>query len=125
MAMGRPTPERLQTLLDKFYNQKAHPLLVSLNNNDINGIIGIDYSKAPHGWITHIAVQPDLRKKGIGRSLINYVFKAFSLKSIALETDQDAVDFYRACGFTALEIPSKWSGIYRFRCIKDRCRKVC
>jgi glutamate-5-semialdehyde dehydrogenase len=118
MAMGHPTPERIQNLLDNFYNIKEHPIFVSIDNNNISGMIGIDCTRSPHGWITHIAVQPDSRKKGIGRSLINYVFKAFSLKSLALETDQDAVDFYRACGFTAIEIPSKWSGIYRFRCIK-------
>jgi glutamate-5-semialdehyde dehydrogenase len=120
IAMGNPTPESIQTLLDKFYNQKAHLLLVALDSNNITGIIGIDFTKTLHGWITHIAVQPDLRKKSIGRSLIDYVFKTFSLKSLALETDEDAVDFYRTCGFTAAEIPSNWPGISRFRCIKGQ-----
>ncbi len=120
MAMGRPPPERIQALFNYFYNETTHPIFVASDNNNITGMIGIDITMKPYGWITHIAVQPDLRKKGIGRRLIDYVFKTFSLESLALETDQDAVDFYRACGFAAEEIESKWSGVHRFRCIKGQ-----
>ncbi len=120
MAMGRPTPERIQALLDKFYNEKTHPIFVALDNNNIIGMIGMDYTMAPHGWIVHIAVHSDFRRKVIGQSLIDYVFKTFSLKSVALETDQDAVGFYRACGFSAVEIVSKWPGVRRFRCTQGQ-----
>ena len=43
-----------------------------------------------------------------------------SLKSVALETDQNAVDFYRACGFTVMKIISRWPGIHRFLCTKGQ-----
>jgi GNAT superfamily N-acetyltransferase len=124
MAMGRPTPERLQRLLDNFYSTDGHTIFVALDKSQITGIIGIDYTAAPHGWILHLAVQPDLRKKGIGRGLIDYAFKEFSLESIALETDQDAIGFYCACGFTAVEIESKWPGIHRYRCTKGHIPKI-
>ena len=35
------------------------------------------------------------------------------------ETDQDAVDFYNACGFKTREIDSPYMGVRRFRCIKS------
>jgi ribosomal protein S18 acetylase RimI-like enzyme len=120
MAMGRPTPERIQTLLDKFYSIEKHPIFVALDNNDITGMIGIDHTALPHGWIIHLAVQPALRKRGIGRSLIDHAIEAFSIESVALETDQGAVGFYRACGFNAVEIVSKWPGIHRYRCTKGQ-----
>jgi len=118
MAMGRPTPERLQILLDEFYNTAGHTLFVTLDKDKIIDIIGIDYTAAPYWWILHIAVHPDSRKQGIGRGLINRTAEKLSLKSVALETDGDSVGFYRACGFTAVEIQSKWPGVRRYRCAR-------
>src|SRR4030042_188681 len=69
MAVGRPTPEKLQRLLDGFYNIEGHTLFVALDKGKITGIIGIDDTAAPHGWITHLAVSPDLRMRGIGKSI--------------------------------------------------------
>ena len=118
MAMGRPKPERLQKLLDEFYSTDGHTIFVALDKDNIAGIIGINHTAAPHGWITHLAVHPEMRMKGIGKNLINHTMEALSLKSLALETDQDAVEFYRACGFEIKEIESKWQGVRRFRCTK-------
>lgn len=118
MSMGRPTPERLQKLLDEFYNADGHAIFILLDKAKVTGIIGIDYTAAPYWWILHIAVAPDLRMRGIGRGLIDRTSEKLSLKSVALETDQDAVGFYRACGFTAVEIQSKWPGVRRYRCTR-------
>ena len=119
MAVGRPTPEILTQLLEKFYTADNHTIFVAVDGVSVIGILGIDYSASPHGIITHLAVQPDLRMKGIGKNLINHVTKTLGLTSIVLETDQDAVEFYRACGFEIREIESRWPGVNRFRCIKD------
>jgi len=120
MAIGYPTPERLRKLLDLVYEIEGHHLFITKDKDKITGIIGIDVSALPHGWILHLAVHPEYRKKGIGKSLINQAIEKFKLKSVALETDQDAVGFYRACGFTAVEIKSKWPGVHRFRCAKGQ-----
>jgi ribosomal protein S18 acetylase RimI-like enzyme len=117
MAVGRPTDERLKNLLDVVYDVEGYLLFVTLDKDKITGIIGVDISASPHGWILHLAVHPDYRKQGIGRGLIIQAMESLSLTSVGLETDQNAVSFYRACGFTAVEIPSKWPGVHRFRCI--------
>jgi ribosomal protein S18 acetylase RimI-like enzyme len=124
MAMGNPTPEKVQKWLGTFYTLNKHAILVAINDRRITGMIGIDYSTAPHGYIYHLAVHPDYRKHGIGRGLLNYVAKTLGLISIALETDQDAVEFYRACGFDIEEIESKWHGVRRFLCNKDTSRDL-
>jgi ribosomal protein S18 acetylase RimI-like enzyme len=119
MAVGRPTPERLIQLLNEFYTTDGHTIFIAIQNDTITGMIGIDYTARPYGTITHIAVHPDMRMNGIGKSLINHVVKTLVLTSIALETDQDAVEFYQACGFEIKEIESRWPGVNRFRCSKD------
>jgi ribosomal protein S18 acetylase RimI-like enzyme len=120
MAVGYPTPEKLRKLFDLVYDIEGHYLFVTSDADKITGVIGIDITAPPHGWILHLAVHPDCRKQGIGRSLISQVVEKFKLKSVALETDQDAAGFYRACGFTAVEIQSKWPGVHRFRCTKGQ-----
>jgi ribosomal protein S18 acetylase RimI-like enzyme len=130
MAIGYPTPESLGKLLDVVYDFKGHHLFVTpkrglfaRDKGMITGIIGIDITSPPHGWILHLAVHPDYRKHGLGKSLISQVVKKFKLESVVLETDDDAVDFYRACGFTAVEIKSQWPGVHRYRCTKGQLPK--
>jgi ribosomal protein S18 acetylase RimI-like enzyme len=134
MALGPSSPERLRKLLDNVYDLEGYLLFVTLSRGKVTGpviphlplitgpvvtgIIGIDDSASPHGWILHLAVHPDYRKQEIGRSLISQAMELFSFTSVGLETDQDAVNFYRACGFTATEIHSKWPGVHRFRCTR-------
>jgi len=120
MAIGYPAPDFLQKLLDVVYDIEGHHLFITSNQNKVTGIIGLDITARPHGWLLHLAVRPDYRRQGIGKSLISQVMEQFKLESVALETDQNAVDFYRACGFTAVEITSKWPGVHRYRCIKGQ-----
>jgi len=118
MAVGSPSPEKLVQLLDDFYMSASHILFIARDNNDIVGVIGIDYTNRLSGIINHIAVIPDKRKRGFGSQLISHVIKKLKLESIEAETDQDAVNFYRACGFTTEEIKSLYPGVRRFRCIR-------
>ena len=119
MAIGDPIPETLHSLLFEFYSDDDHPLFLSLENNHITGIIGIDCSKKPSGIIEHLAVLPEYRRHGVGRFLIDQTEKILELSSIELETDQYAVDFYRACGFNSAEVERNYPGIHRFRCIRN------
>jgi ribosomal protein S18 acetylase RimI-like enzyme len=119
MAVGNPTPEKLSQLLDEFYAADSHSIFVASNSGKVNGIIGIDYTGRPQGYITHIAVNPDTRMQGVGRRLINYTTETLGLTDLEVETDQAAVDFYRACGFEIKEIKSQWPSIRRFRCFKS------
>jgi ribosomal protein S18 acetylase RimI-like enzyme len=127
MAIGYPTQELLGKLLDVVYDIKGHHLFVTQkkgfwtrHKGTITGIIGLDITSPPHGWILHLAVHPDYRKRGLGKNMISQVMEKFKLESVALETDDDAVDFYRACGFNVVEIHSKWAGVRRYRCTKGQ-----
>ena len=119
MAMGNPTPEKLTKLLNEFYTSDVRSIFIAEHNNKIVGIIGIDFTDRLFGFITHLAVLPDMRMQGIGNKLLNHVTTSLELNKIRLETDQDAVDFYRACGFETEEIESQYPGVRRFRCVKN------
>jgi ribosomal protein S18 acetylase RimI-like enzyme len=119
MAVGNPTPEKMKQLLDDYYASDDRAIFVATQSGKIIGVIGIDCTDKPHGFITHIAVSPDMRKQGVGRHLINHTTAVLELSDIRAETDQDAVVFYRACGFETEEIESQYSGVRRFRCVKS------
>ena len=118
MAVGSLAPQKLEQLVDELYMSESHTLFVGIENDQVVGVIGIDYSSSPHGFINHIAVVLDMQKQGIGSQLIKYASADLKLKSIEAETDQDAVDFYQACGFRTEEIESQYPGVRRFLCTK-------
>ena len=124
MAVGRPTIEKLAYLMDEFYASKGRAIFISSNNGEITGIIGIDYTNRPRGFITHIAVRPEIRKKGIARLLINHTTAMLELSEIEAETDQDALSFYSACGFDTKEIESPYAGVRRFRCLRIAAKAI-
>ena len=118
-AVGNPTPEKIEQLLDDYYASDDHTIFVATQSGKIIGVIGIDCTDKPHGFITHITVSPDMRKQDVGRHLINHTTAILELSDIRAETDQDAVGFYRSCGFETEEIESQYSGVRRFRCVKS------
>ncbi len=119
LAVGNPTPEKLQELVDDYCISDRRTIYTAIHNGKIVGIIGVDCTEWPHGVISHLAVLPESRMQGISRHLIDYAAELLQLAGIEAETDQDAVDFYRACGFMTEEIESRYPGVRRFRCSKQ------
>jgi ribosomal protein S18 acetylase RimI-like enzyme len=58
--------------------------------------------------------------RGIGKNLVEQTMSILELESVALTTDQNAVGFYRACGFNDVEIYSPWPETRRYRCTKGQ-----
>jgi ribosomal protein S18 acetylase RimI-like enzyme len=119
MAIGQSTPERLKQLVEDFYAVDGRTLFVAVQDDKTIGLIGMVYGDGSHGVIAHLAVHPDKRRQGIGHQLIDNTVAILGLKDIEAETDQDAVEFYRACGFETKEIESQYPGVRRFRCVRN------
>ena len=122
MAVGSPTPEKLRQLVDEFYTSDGRTIFVATHSGKVIGVIGVDYTDRPYGFVTHIAVLPDMRKQGVGSHLVSHATAVLELAIVEAETDQDAVCFYRACGFEAEEMESQYPGVRRFRCVKGIVR---
>jgi len=65
--------------------------------------------------ITNIAVAEHARNRGIGRAMIT-VLREKHREMIEAETDDDAIDFYRKCGFICTPTMQK-QGVRRWKCI--------
>ncbi|MBA3330846.1 MAG: GNAT family N-acetyltransferase [Actinobacteria bacterium] len=64
-----------------------------------------------------VAVVPERRGQGSGRALVDAVAGAATARRLVAETDEDAVGFYRNCGFSVERIEPR-AGRARFRCAR-------
>lgn len=93
-------------------NEKKTGVLVLLKDNQDAEIIGLSVAK-------------DLRNKGIGRSLIKYVMDHGTFGFIKAQTDDDAIGFYRKCGFTEEMVEEEYPDgrTIRYNCILRKQKK--
>ncbi|WP_169306533.1 GNAT family N-acetyltransferase [Cohnella pontilimi] len=66
--------------------------------------------------IKHLAVSPDQRGLGYGRGIILRTLELEKPQLVTVETDEEAVEFYRNIGFIIESLGEKYSGVERFKC---------
>ena len=86
------------------------------SNGESIGCIGFEFISSNHCKIKHIAVSPAERGNGLGRKMITFICDKYSVNLISAETDKDAVNFYRNCGFKIISLGEKYPGVDRFLC---------
>lgn len=96
-----PTPERLKSRAEKYAAGKNIFVYACKKCGVYTGIVVF---KTENGTaeILDIAVKPKYRKHGIGKSLIDFIFTQFPIDTITAETDDEAVEFYKRCGFNVI-----------------------
>lgn len=100
------------------YLDETRYLLLAIKGSTPVGLLGVDN----HGKIHHIAVDSDFRHQGIAKQLILTASDRFS--EIEAETDREAVEFYRACGFAVESLGELYQGTERFKCTKCNVRAI-
>ena len=72
--------------------------------------------------IIGIAVAENVRHQGIGKRMILFVLESYGVKRLEADTDDDAVEFYRKCGFTVKKIAVDYpdGSAVRYDCILDK-----
>lgn len=96
-----PTPERLKHRAEKYSADKKINVYACKIDGVYAGIV-VFKTENDTAEILNIAVKPEYRKNGIGRSLIDFIFNQFSVDTITAETDDEAVGFYKRCGFDVI-----------------------
>jgi N-acetylglutamate synthase-like GNAT family acetyltransferase len=81
------------------------------------GCAGYEKVSQEKAILLHIAVDPKLRARGIGRHMVEYICKESRVATLEAETDRSAVDFYRKNGFDVTSLGEKYPGVERFRCL--------
>jgi ribosomal protein S18 acetylase RimI-like enzyme len=119
-SVGFPTPEKLQVIANCYRTEATWRLLGIEEDGAVVGCIGImlETEDRDCAVIRHIAVAPQCRGRGIGRLMIEAVCADFRLRQLMAETDAEAVEFYRRCGFEVASLGERYPGVERFRCVK-------
>ena len=115
LSIGYATPEKLARVVERCRGNAARKLWGVTDGADVLGVA--EYYIRDDGtlYICNIAVTEQRRGQGIGKFMIAALHEKYGLP-ITLETDDDAVDFYRKCGFEAQPFMHAQYGIRRWDC---------
>lgn len=98
-----PTPERLKCRAEKYSADKNIFVYACKIDSVYAGIVVLK-TENDTAEILDIAVKPKYRKHGIGSKFIDFIFTQFLIDTITAETDDEAVEFYKRCGFTITSV---------------------
>lgn len=96
-SMWDRSPEAMEKKLAAFRSRKDWYLYGWVESDEILGVCGIEI-RPDLFEILNIAVAPNARRRGIGKTMITALQQKHRT-AITAETDNDAVGFYRKCGF--------------------------
>ena len=99
-CMFMPTKEKFSKKTDNFLADKSIKYFACVQQDEIKGVISVLFDGKDKAEIVGIAVDISARNKGIGSYMINQLVNDYVLTFVLALTDDDAVEFYRKCGFT-------------------------
>jgi len=111
-----PDPERIEQTVARYQQEEQLQLFGAVEEDEVIGIVGFTMDEDQNLNLQHIAVRPENREQGYGRSIMLELIGLTNPKSIVAETDEDAADFYRNIGFTVFSLGEQYPGVERFRC---------
>jgi 8-oxo-dGTP pyrophosphatase MutT (NUDIX family) len=91
------SPAGMAEKITRYRSHESWQFYGWVENGEICGVCGFAVH-TDHVEILNIAVAENRRRKGVGGKMIAALQSAYNLP-IEAETDDDAVDFYRKCGF--------------------------
>jgi ribosomal protein S18 acetylase RimI-like enzyme len=102
-ALFKPSPQSISSKIAQYQSNDTMQLYGFCVAGRLVGICGFE-TNGERVRIMHIAVEESTRNNGIGRAMVKSLQRKYG-KPIEAETDDDAVSFYRKCGFkvTAIE----------------------
>jgi len=112
--IGNPTLEKITSVLEN-YKHPNHHIIGSFDK--LVGMVGFEINNNT-AKLKNISVLEEFRKRGIAKSLIQYVIEHFSLETVLAKTDKDAVGFYKHLSFKCTEVNGKYGT--RYQCKFER-----
>lgn len=111
-----PSKEKLIKRANMYINSINTVAYGYKDNDVIFGLIVLDISNKEEIVILDIAVNKSKQCNGIGRKLIDYALYDLKPKILIAETDDEAVEFYRKCGFIVRNLGEKYPNVVRYEC---------
>ncbi|MCR5803888.1 MAG: GNAT family N-acetyltransferase [Clostridia bacterium] len=119
-CMYQPVFEKYRTKMEQYCSDPAMKIYVCEDYKQKIGMMIIDHSgDVPE--IVGIAVSSRCRGQGAGRLMVERIMESEGIRSLKAQTDEDAIEFYRKCGFKdekeIIEYPD--GSAVRYNCLKD------
>lgn len=116
MSLHEPTEADVDGLC-RFYAHADVPRVVFgvTDGGELVGAVGAVGRDGASCEILSLAVDQCARRRGFARTLVAVAAAALQAEHVMAETDSEAVDFYRACGFTLDPIGEAAPGVARYR----------
>ena len=114
-ALFQPTEEKITARADQYAADEACRIFFALIKDVPIGLCILKEAESG-GEILILSVSPPFRRQCIGRAMMHFLRVCFPDSPLIAETDDDAVDFYRRCGFDVLSLGETYPGVTRYAC---------
>ena len=123
-CMYQPTYEDYKIQMKRFFSDPFVKIFVCEKQNIKIGMLVLKQSNLIEE-IVGIAVKKKHRCQGIGKYMIYSVMESEQLKRIYVQTDDEAIGFYRHCGFSEERIIIKYpdGSTVRYNCSLNRLER--
>jgi N-acetylglutamate synthase-like GNAT family acetyltransferase len=102
-TMFNPTDGRIKSAVEGIYNKEQGRFYVAEEESEIVGILGVRRVDNTFVEIMHMAVKEKMKKKGVGRGLIDCVLNVERVEKIKVTCDEASKGFFKSCGFACKE----------------------
>lgn len=113
-ATGENTAQAAQIVLDRARTAGDDRVIGGWLNDQLISAYTIERDGMAN-QVTIIAVEPDHRRKGFGKTMLMDALRRSGRRPLTAETDEDALGFYKACGFKMVGRRKQPNGIFRYR----------
>lgn len=97
-CMYNPTEEKYRERMEQILQDKSSFIYFCFQDDIMCGIISLRILKN-QSEILGIAVSQDYQQQGVGSFMVRQIIKDKQILKLYAETDDEAVEFYRKCGF--------------------------
>lgn len=113
-ATGEGTPEAAQVRIDEARAGGADRVIGGWLNDSLIAAYTLRRDGLANE-VALIAVTPDFRKRGFGKMMLLDALRRSGRRPLTAETDDDALAFFKACGFKMVGRRKHPSGVFRYR----------
>ena len=101
-CMYKPTFEKYRNIMGELVSDAIVRIFLCETGDGIVGMLVLK-KEVDKAEIVGIAVSSNYRRQGIARQMLQHAITEENLQAVFAQTDDDAVGFYRKCGFAAKE----------------------
>lgn len=113
-ATGENTSEAAQAVMDRARSGGKDRVIGGWLEDELIGAYTIERDGMAN-QVTLIAVVPDKRKKGFGKTMLMDALRRSGRRPLTAETDEDSLEFYKKSGFKMVGRRKHPSGVFRYR----------